>query len=71
VDFVRHDLKWMEQELGVVWNGFAPETVRDWFASAGLVDIEVEEGESLARDRDLPATLIASGRVPTSPNESD
>ena len=70
VDFVRHDLKWMQQELGVVWNGFAPETVQDWFAAAGLVDIEVEEGEYLARDRDLPATLIAWGRVPKAANNS-
>ena len=70
VDFVRHDLKWMEQELGVVWNGFAPDTVRDWFSAAGLVNIEVEEGESLARDRDLPATLIAWGRVPQSQENS-
>jgi ArsR family transcriptional regulator len=68
VDFVSHDLKWMEQELGVVWNGFPGETVRGWFSSAGLVDIAVEESESLAKDRDLPATLIAWGRVPDLPS---
>ena len=32
--------------------------------------IEVEEGESLARDRDLPATLIAWGRAPQSQENS-
>ena len=70
VDFVSHDLKWMEQELGVVWNGFPGETVRDWFSSAGLIDIAVEESESLAKDRDLPATLIAWGHVPDIADDS-
>ena len=64
VDFVRHDLGWMEQELGVVWKGFSVEDVEGWLTAAGLVEIHVEESESPARERDLPATLIASARVP-------
>ena len=69
VDFVTHELDWMEQELGVLWRGFARETVQDWLASAGLVDIDVEESESLGRERDLPSTLIASAKVPAKPDE--
>ena len=61
----------MEQELGVVWRGFARETVEQWLAAAGLVEINVEESESLGRERDLPSTLIASARVPTESGESD
>ncbi|MDG2334074.1 MAG: metalloregulator ArsR/SmtB family transcription factor [Myxococcota bacterium] len=64
VDFVDHDLDWMTQELGVVWRGFASETVEGWLRDAGLVEIHVEQSESLGRERDLPATLIASARVP-------
>ncbi len=64
VDFVSHDLQWMEQELGVVWRGFASATVQQWFTAAGLVEVNVEESESLGRERDLPSTLIASARVP-------
>ena len=65
VDFVSHDLDWMEQELGVLWKGFSRETIENWLTAAGLVEIQVEEGESLGRERDLPATLIASARVPS------
>jgi hypothetical protein len=64
VDFVSHDLEWMEQELGVLWKGFESDSVREWFSAAGLTDIEVEESESLARERDLPSTFIAWARVP-------
>ena len=64
VDFVSHDLQWMEQELGVLWKGFESDSVREWFSAAGLTDIEVEESESLARERDLPSTFIAWARVP-------
>ena len=71
VEFVSHALDWMEQELGVVWRGFARETVEQWLAAAGLVEINVEESESLGRERDLPSTLIASARVPTESGESD
>ena len=64
VDFVSHDLEWMEQELGVLWRGFEPDAMHGWFSDAGLVEIDIEEGESLARERDLPGTLIASARLP-------
>ena len=56
VEFVSHALDCMEQELGVIWKGFASDTIRDWFSAAGLVEIEIEERESLAQERDLPST---------------
>jgi ArsR family transcriptional regulator len=64
VDFTRHSHEWMRQELGVVWMGFAPDELRDWFESAGLPELRIEETESLGRERDLPATFIASARKP-------
>lgn len=64
VDFVRHEHEWMQKELGVTWLGFSGEEVRSWFDEAGLVDFRVEEHEGLSSARDLPATFIASGRVP-------
>jgi len=70
VEFVSHALDWMEQELGVIWKGFASDTIRDWFSAAGLVEIEIEESESLAQERDLPSTFIASARVPSGANGS-
>jgi ArsR family transcriptional regulator len=64
VDFVAHSQEWMKQELGVLWMGFAPEEVRGWFEATGLPEVHLEETESAARGRDLPATLIASARLP-------
>ena len=65
VDFVRHDQKWMQEELGVVWLGFDLEEVEGWFHAAGLPEVRVEVGEPLSRSRDLPAPFIASARRPT------
>ncbi len=64
VDFVKHSHEWMRQELGVVWLGFSADEVLGWFESAGLPNVHLDESESLARDRDLPATFIASARRP-------
>jgi ubiquinone/menaquinone biosynthesis C-methylase UbiE len=64
VDFIAHSHEWMRQELGVVWMGFDPDELRGWFEGAGLPDPSIHETESLARDRDLPATFIASARRP-------
>lgn len=64
VDFVKHTHEWMRGELGVVWMGFEPGELREWFESAGLPDAHFEESPSVAHGRDLPATLIASARVP-------
>ncbi len=64
VDFVRHAHEWMRGELGVLWMGFDPDELRGWLTEAGLPDASVEETPSVARGRDLPATLIASARVP-------
>jgi ArsR family transcriptional regulator len=64
VDFVRHAHEWMRQEIGVLWMGFEADEVRGWLEAAGLEDVDIEETPSVGRGRDLPATLIASARVP-------
>ena len=66
VDFVRHQHEWMRQELGVTWLGFSPEEIRNWFAESGLADVQIDEYEGRSSARDLPASFIASGRVPRS-----
>jgi ArsR family transcriptional regulator len=62
VDFVQHHQEWMRHELGVQWQGFAPEEIQDWLTAAGLVDARVEVHEPRTRGRDLPATFIATAR---------
>jgi SAM-dependent methyltransferase len=64
VDFVRHSNEWMKQELGVLWMGFEESELVGWLEAAGLAEIRIEQSESLAKGRDLPATFIASARVP-------
>jgi hypothetical protein len=64
VDFIAHGHEWMRQELGVVWMGFDPDELLSWFEAAGLLEPNVQQSESLARGRDLPATFIASARRP-------
>ncbi len=64
VDFLQHDLEWMRQELGVVWMGFAEAEMKGWLADAGLAQIDLEIHDPPARERDLPATFIASARRP-------
>ncbi|MBK8975963.1 MAG: metalloregulator ArsR/SmtB family transcription factor [Planctomycetes bacterium] len=54
------DREWMRKDLGVLWQGFSPNRIRDWLHDAGLTAIEVELHEPVAADRDLPATFIAS-----------
>jgi ArsR family transcriptional regulator len=66
VDFVRHQHEWMRQELGVHWLGFSQQEVAGWFAAAGLDDFHLEVHQAPAAGRDLPATFIASARVPRS-----
>jgi ArsR family transcriptional regulator len=70
VDFVQHSHEWMRQELGVVWMGFAMSDIRTFFSDAGLPNVQIEEIESAARGRDLPATFIAWARLPTIPVDS-
>ncbi len=67
VDFLQHDLEWMRHELGVVWMGFATDELQGWLAGAGLERTRVEIHDPPSRERDLPATFIASARRPRSP----
>jgi ubiquinone/menaquinone biosynthesis C-methylase UbiE len=64
VDFVRHQQEWMRHELGVHWLGFDHEEVASWFEAAGLEALRREEFPAPSAGRDLPATFIASARVP-------
>jgi ArsR family transcriptional regulator len=63
VDFLPHELEWMQQELGLLWLGFSEETVREWLGAAGL------EPRSIRRQapdvaRELPASFVAAARKP-------
>ena len=64
VDFLRHEHEWMRQELGVAWLGFELEELETWFDDAGLEHFRAEVQEPHGRQRDLPATVIASARRP-------
>lgn len=63
VDFLAHDHTWMEQELGLLWLGFAPELVTSWLTHAGLVDVRLQR-EAPDAKRDLPASFVAVGQKP-------
>jgi len=62
VDFLRHEQDWMRHELGVQWQGFDPDELRDWLEQARLSDVRIEVGPARGRGRDLPAALLASAR---------
>jgi len=64
VDFVRHEQEWMRQELGVVWLGFTPGEIDEWFLGAGLSRPLVEVSEPETPGRDLPAPFIAFAKCP-------
>lgn len=64
VDFLAHDHTWMEKDLGLLWLGFEPDTLRVWIESAGLEPPRIRHYESDAK-RDLPASFVASTRKPT------
>jgi len=64
VDFVSHQHEWMREELGVHWLGFEAEDVAEWFSAARLIDFRQETHRVASTGRDLPATFIASARVP-------
>ncbi|MGB0620882.1 MAG: ArsR/SmtB family transcription factor [Myxococcota bacterium] len=63
VDFLLHDHKWMEQELGLLWLGFDAAQLRAWIEAAGLEAPLLQEYASEAT-RDLPASFVASARKP-------
>jgi len=59
VDFVAHEHRWMEHELGLVWMGFEDDQVREWIRSAGLDAPRIELHAPDAK-RDLPASFVAA-----------
>ncbi len=68
VDLVEHDREWMRERLGSQWLGFSTETVRAWFTQAGFVDVDIElhdvDPAGNGKSTDIPATFIATSRVP-------
>jgi len=65
VDFVQHEHEWMKKELGVLWQGFAPDAIERWFDEAGLTQFECEIDEQPSKTGvELPHTFIASATRP-------
>jgi ubiquinone/menaquinone biosynthesis C-methylase UbiE len=62
VDFDRHELEWMRRDLGVYWQGFERDQIRDWLEKAGLEDVVIESQPDAEVAKDLPLTFIACGR---------
>jgi ubiquinone/menaquinone biosynthesis C-methylase UbiE/DNA-binding transcriptional ArsR family regulator len=62
VDFVRHDLEWMREELGVESLGFEVEQIRSWFDRIELTDVHIQVQPPATKGRDIPSTFIASAR---------
>ncbi len=65
VDFMSHDHVWMKQELGLLWLGFAPDTLIAWLEAAGLERPRITRHDPDSA-RDLPASLVAVSRKPVS-----
>jgi ubiquinone/menaquinone biosynthesis C-methylase UbiE/DNA-binding transcriptional ArsR family regulator len=63
IDFVAHEHRWMEKELGLLWMGFDEDRIQQWIRSAGLDEPRVEIHAPDAR-RDLPASFVAAARKP-------
>jgi ArsR family transcriptional regulator len=66
VDFLLHDHDWMQQELGLVWLGFEPDTLKAWIESAGFEAPRIDRYASETK-RDLPESFVASARKPAAP----
>ncbi len=66
VDFLAHEHRWMEHELGLVWLGFDEESLCAWLAGAGLESPRIEHHAPDAK-RDLPASFVAAARKPGDP----
>jgi len=64
VDFVRHDLEWMREELGVQSLGFDIEQIRDWLERCELSEIQIQVQPPASKNRDIPSSFIASARRP-------
>jgi ArsR family transcriptional regulator len=64
VDFVQHDRAWMQQKLNTHWQGFGADTLRDWLARAGFVEIAIEVHKTESRGDAVPATFVASATKP-------
>ncbi|HIF92004.1 MAG: metalloregulator ArsR/SmtB family transcription factor [Myxococcales bacterium] len=63
VDFMLHDHVWMKQELGLLWLGFAPDTLTEWLDAAGLERPRITQHDPDST-RDLPASFVAVSRKP-------
>ena len=61
IDFVAHEHRWMEHELGLLWMGFEEELVREWIQNADLEEPHIEF-HAPDEKRDLPASFVAAAR---------
>ncbi|MCA8941680.1 MAG: ArsR family transcriptional regulator [Planctomycetes bacterium] len=60
VDFVDNDKDWLKEELGVLWQGFPIDALRQWLEASGLDDVQIEIHEPINERSELPGTFIAS-----------
>ncbi|MBD3222001.1 metalloregulator ArsR/SmtB family transcription factor [bacterium] len=60
VEFTRHNLVWMRDQLAHHWLGFDPEQLEAWLAAAGLRTLRRLRRRRTARDEDIET--VASGR---------
>jgi ArsR family transcriptional regulator len=68
VDFLAHEHRWMQNELGLLWMGFKQDTLAQWMQTAGLEDVSIQRHASDAK-RDLPASFVAAASKPDSTRE--
>jgi len=68
VDFLAHEHRWMQNELGLLWMGFKQDTLAQWMQAAGLEDVSIQRHASDAK-RDLPASFVAAASKPDSTRE--
>lgn len=66
IDFLAHEHRWMEHELGLLWLGFEEPRLREWITAAGLGQVRFEHHASDAKS-DLPASFVAAARKPRAP----
>ena len=59
VDFVENDREWMRDELGVLWQGFPMQKMREWYLAVDLEGFNIEQQEQASKSSDVPAIFIA------------
>ena len=68
VDFLAHEHRWMQNELGLLWMGFEQDTLACWMEAAGLEGVRIERHAPDAKS-DLPASFVAAASKPDTTQE--